>query len=333
MTSGQPPHRPATAEARPPLGELGGYQLLEPVGRGALGEVFRARDTLHGRTVAVKKIPQALMADADRLVQLRDTAMALAGVSHPGVAMLYECGDDDGQTFIAQEFVPGQRLSELIGGRPISVPTAVDIATRIADGLAALHAAKLVHGDLRPDNVVVTPRGHVKLLDAGLYEFTAGGAARRQAAGAGAANPAALRYAAPEQALGQPGDARADLFALGLVLYEMLTGQSPFARSTGEQTVLAILGATPPMPREARAGVPAALDAIVAKAIARPVAARYQTAAEFGDALRGVKALVDDPLDQALAVEEASGPRLWLVLILLAGLGGLATWVWMAYLH
>lgn len=314
--------QPPDPESRPALGELGGYQLLERIGAGALGEVFRARDTVHGRTVAIKRVPAALAADDERLGLLRDTALALTAVSHPGVAMLYECGDDDGQTFLAQEFVPGQTLRTLLGGRPINTLNAVDMAIRMADALAAIHGAGLVHGDLRPDNVFVTPRGHVKLVDAGLAEFTAGGAARASArTGSAAAATPMAGYLAPEEALGEGTDLRTDLFALGVILYEMLTGRPPFDRPSFDETLLAILGTTPPAPSAANPKVPAALDAVVARALAKPVDARYQSAAELADALRAVKARLDDEADESLPPEPEVRSRVgwWIAAVAAAG--------------
>jgi len=301
------------AQGRAPLGELGGYQLLERIGAGALGEVFRARDTVHGRTVALKRVPPELTADDERVGLLRDTAMPLTQVSHPGIAMLYECGDEDGQTFVAQEFVPGQSLTQLLGRRPINALRAVDLAVRIADSLAALHGEGLTHGDLRPDNVVVTPKGQVKLLDAGLAAFTNGGRVRASArlGGVSDAGLAIVRYLAPEEALGEVGDHRADLFALGLVLYEMLTGQPAFDRGSADDTLLAVLRDPPPSPRSKQPNLPIELDRIVARALAKPVGARYQTAGQLADDLRAVKAGLDDELDEPGPFEPEPTSRLW----------------------
>jgi serine/threonine protein kinase len=301
------------AQGRAPLGELGGYQLLERIGAGALGEVFRARDTVHGRTVALKRVPPELTGDDERIGLLRDTAMPLTQVSHPGIAMLYECGDEDGQTFVAQEFVPGQSLTQLLGRRPINALRAVDLAVRIADSLAALHSEGLTHGDLRPDNVMITPKGQVKLLDAGLAAFTNGGRVRASArlGGVSDASLAVVRYLAPEEALGEVGDHRADLFALGLVLYEMLTGHPAFDRGSADETLIAVLRDPPPAPRSKQPNLPIELDRIVARALAKPVGTRYQTAGQLADDLRAVKAGLDDELDETGPFEPEPTSRLW----------------------
>lgn len=321
---------PQTPETRPPLGELGGYQLLERIGAGALGEVFRARDTVHGRTVALKRVPAAFAADEQRLDLLRDTALTLTQVSHPGVAMLYECGAEDGESFVAQEFVPGQSLTQLLAGRPINALRAVDLAVRIVDSLAALHAAGLTHGDLRPDNIIVTPKGQVKLLDAGLAAFTSGGMMRAQARAGGLTESSVpvLRYLAPEEALGETGDHRADLFAAGLILYEMLTGQPAFERPNADATLLAILKDKVPVPSAKQARLPIDLDRIVDRALARSVAARYQTASQFGDDLRRVKAILDEELEEPGAFEPERPSRMWIWIAGAVALGAaLVAWI------
>ena len=328
MTLVTDPHAPGAAP-HPPLAELGGYQLLERIGAGALGEVFRARDTVHGRTVALKRVPAALTADDERIGLLRDTALSLTQVSHPGIAMLYECGDEDCQTFLAQEFAPGQSLTQVLAGRSVNAARAVDLAVRIADGLAALHSAGLTHGDLRPDNIVVTPKGQVKLLDAGLAAFTHGGSVRASARmGVSPTSLPVVRYLAPEEALGESRDHRADLFALGLVLYEMLTGQPAFGRPGADETLLAILKDPAPLPSAKEAKLPVALDRIVTRALAKPVGARYQTADQMADDLRRVKSGLDDELDEAATFEPEPASRLWWWLAGAVAVGAaLAAWI------
>jgi len=284
------------------MNEVASYQLLEPIGHGALGEAFRARDTVHGRTVVVKRVPLELSGDDAWLSRFRDTCAEVSVVSHPGVAMLYECGSHEGQTFVAQEFVAGQSLTALLAGRPLNPRRALEIAIEMADALAALHTAGLTHGDLRPDTVIVTQKGHVKLVDAGLSAFTGGGRMRQLAAADPESIPASgasvVKYLSPEQALGQVGDARSDLFALGSVLYEMLTGQPAFERASASDTVLAIVGDPAARPSARQPAVPHALDAAVARLLAKPVDRRYQSASAFGDGLRALKPIFDEPVDE-----------------------------------
>jgi serine/threonine protein kinase len=312
---------------------LGSYQLLERIGVGALGEVFRARDTLHGRTVAIKRIPSALAADADRLATLEETAARLTAVTHPGVAMLYECACDDGQWFLAQEFVAGQPLPQLLGGQPINPRRAVDLALEMAEALASLHAAGLRHGDVRPESVMVTQKGHAKLLDAGLGAFTGAGAIRASAPSRlGTLTPDMLpvvRALSPEEAMGEGGDARADLSGLGVVLYEMLTGQSPYDRATADDALMAVLRMTPPPASTRQPTVTRALDLVVARALAKPLASRYQSASGLADDLRAVKASLDAEAVQSPVpgVGVQAPRRPWLAwAAALAALAGAAGW-------
>ncbi len=315
------------------MSDVGGYQLLESIGHGALGEAFRARDTVHGRTVVVKRVPASLAADEAWLAHLHDTGTAVAAVSHPGVAMLYECGVHEGETFLAQEFVPGQSLAQLLAGRPLHPRRALDIAVDIADGLAALHDSGLTHGDLRPATAIITPKGHVKLLDAGLSAFTGGGHIRRLAAtdpdNIPASGTGVVRYLSPEQALGEKGDARSDLFALGLVLYEMLTGLPAFDRATPGQTALAIVRDQPGRPSARQPNVPTEIDAIVTRLLAKPVDRRYQSASAVSDALRAIKPLFEEDPDELPALDTESGGRskLWVWGLLAAAVAGAATWL------
>ena len=306
------------------LGTLGAYRLLERVGAGALGEVFRSRDTRHGRTVAIKRVPGGLSADPARLASLRETCSRLAPLSHPGVAMLYECDQDDGQWFLAQEYVAGQSLTQLLAGQPLNPRRAVEVAIEIADALAALHEAGVIHGDLRAETVFLTQKGHVKLVDAGLAAFTSGGALRRAASSRlGGLGPDALpvvRALAPEEAMGEGSDWRADLHGLGVVLYQMLTGQSPFENDSADDTLLAVLRSTPSSvaARHPRAGRD--LDAMIACALAKPLDKRYRSAAAMATALRAVKATMDAELAESPAppaVRESSRALQW-------WLGGLA---------
>jgi serine/threonine protein kinase len=302
-----------TAVIDPPSGPgsglpmLGHYQLLERVGAGGLGEVYRARDTVHGRTVAIKRVPAALSADSARAAALEQATAQLETFSHPGIALLYECGIEDSEMFLALEFVAGQRLSEIIADRPLHPRRAVEIAIQVAEALSALHAAGLLHGDLRPDNIVITTKGHAKLVDSGLAAFTAGGALRASAGarlgGLPQSAAATLRYLAPEQAAGEPTDQRSDVFSLGCVLYEMLTGRGAFDRPSADAIVLAVMQATPQRPSATMANVPSELDLIATRALAKSLDRRYPTAAALADDLRVAGAV----LDAALVTTEMPG--------------------------
>jgi len=324
-------------EARKTLGTLGSYQLLERIGAGGLGEVIRARDTVHGRTVAIKRLPAALGSDPIRLEQVRRAAASVSAVSHPGLAELYELGQDQGEWFLAIEFVPGQTLGQLLGGRPLHPRRATELALEVAEALDALHVAGIVHGDVRPDNVLVTPKGHAKLIDAGLSPFTAGGALRTTAAARLGALPGAasatLRYMAPEQVLGEGADARADVFALGAVLHEMLTGHPVFDRPAPDEILLAIVQTAVPPPDAAGAAVPPELTRILECAMAKSLDRRYLAAGDMAADLRALKSVFDATLEQASepALTPPPSPRGRAVLLVggAAALLGLLGWlVW-----
>lgn len=270
------------------------FNLLEPIGRGALGEVFRARDTRVGRTVALKLIEPALLADETRRLALLDEARLTTKLSHPHIATLFEASEADGVVYFAYEFAAGSTLRSEMAGRPMLPRRAVELCIQMADALAEGHAAGIVHGDLRPETVIVTGKGSAKLLDFGMSRWTRGGLTRRAAGRAPESLPAedasTVSYMAPEQALGGATDGRADLFSLATVLYEMLTGRSPFAEATVAETVMKVVSATPAPPSAVSSDVPPELDAIVLRALSKDLDRRYQSAAALSSELRAVAA-------------------------------------------
>lgn len=315
---------------------IGPHQVLERLGAGGLGEVFRARDTHHGRTVVIKRVPSAIAPDSERAASLRALAQSLSHVSHPGIASLYECGEQDGGLYLVQEFVPGQRLSELMGGRPLNPRRTLEIALDLAEALGALHHEGFHHGDITPNNIVITPKGHTKLLDAGLAAFTAGGTIRASAGTRlGTLPPTALptvRYLSPEQALGERLDDRSDLFALGAVIYEMLTGLPPFDATTADAAVMRVLQATPVAVSRTTPNVPSELDMIVGRLLAKSLDRRYASAAALADDLRTMKTVFDTGLEHTVtttldAPEERSRPTRLIVAVAVAlVLIGLLVW-------
>jgi serine/threonine protein kinase len=314
---------------------VGPYQLLERVGCGGLGECYRARDTVHGRTVVIKRIPSSVVGNATRSSAFVQATSRLAAVSHPGVAALYECGLSDGGMFLALEFVQGQRLDEMIAGRPLHPRRAVEIALELADALTALHDAGIAHGDVRPANVMINAKGHAKLLDSGLAAFTDAGALRSSAgARLGGLPPDSvpiLEYLSPEEALGEKTDTRADLFSLGCVLYEMLTGKAPFDRPTPDATVLAVLRSQPPSPSASMSTIPAELDLIATRALAKSLDRRYPTATALAEDLRVAKSVLDaDVEERTVFGDEATAPRprrLALIVGVLLAAAAMAWWL------
>jgi serine/threonine-protein kinase len=262
----------------------------------------------------IKRIPSAVVGNSTRSSAFVQATSRLAAVSHPGVAALYECGLSDGGMFLALEFVQGQRLDEIVGGRPLHPRRAVEIALELADALTALHAAGIAHGDVRPANVVINAKGHAKLIDSGLAAFTDAGALRSSAgARLGGLPPDSvpvLGYLSPEEALGEKTDTRADLFSLGCVLYEMLTGKQPFDRPTPDATVLAVLRSQPPAPSASMATVPTELDLITTRALAKSLERRYPTATALAEDLRVAKSVLDaDVEERSVFGEEVVAPR------------------------
>ena len=279
---------------------LGHYRILDRIGTGGIGEVYRARDTRHGRTTAIKIVAREIAANPDRRQRFLLDAQAAAALSHPNIAALYEIGEDQNELFLVFEFVPGEPLDRVIGGRPLNPRRAVDFAAQVADALAEAHAHAVVHRDITPENIIITPKEKAKILDFGLAAWTRGGAARTRAAGASRAAMTAaaaarrtLAYLSPEQARGDPVDHRTDIFSAATVLFEMLTGRQPFAASTADALIEQIVQARPVAPSTITSTVPQELDTVVARALAKHPDERYESAATLSAELRQVAALLD----------------------------------------
>jgi TolB-like protein len=279
------------------LETLGQYKILDRIGEGGMGEVYRARDTRLGRTVAIKVLAATVAGDGERRERFLQEARATAALSHPNISALYEIGDENGQLYLVFEFVPGETLAAAIAGRPLNPRRALDLSIQMADAIADAHAAGIVHRDIKPANIIVTPKGHAKILDFGLATWTSGGSEREQAATmvatAAGATLGTVAYMSPEQALGEAVDERTDIFSLGIVLFEMLTGKLPFKGATSTALALQIVQAAPPAPSAVNPSVPRELDPIVVKALAKNLDQRYESAATMAAELRAVAAILD----------------------------------------
>ena len=273
------------------------YNILDRLGEGGIGEVYRARDTKVGRTVALKLVTPEITGDPARLRRLLDAATAAAGLSHPNIATLWEVGEADGFHYLAYEFAAGRKLRDESGGAAMNARRALDLAVQIADGVADAHAHGVIHGDLRPDTIVVTSKGSAKILDFGMAPWTAGGMLRSRAARSAREMPAdavsVLAYMSPEQALGGAIDPATDVFSLGTLTYELVTGRNPFAAATPAETVVNVIQGTVAPPSQANATVPKELDAVIASALTRDLGQRQQSAAAFAAELRSVAAMLD----------------------------------------
>jgi TolB-like protein/tetratricopeptide (TPR) repeat protein len=283
-------------------GEIAGrFRIVAQLGAGGMGEVYRARDTRLGRDVAIKVMPAELASDSDRLRRFEHEAHAAAALNHPNILALYDLGDHDGAPYLVTELLEGESLRERVARGPLPVKEAVHVAVQVARGLAAAHAKGIVHRDLKPDNLFVTADGTVKILDFGLASLRG---AREPGTGlteaptetgltqAGAVLGTA-GYMAPEQVRGLQVDQRADIFAFGCVLYEMLAGRRAFARNTAADTLGAILKEEPVGVEVAGSDVTPALAQLVRRCLAKRPEDRFSSAHDLGLALQAAVSDVD----------------------------------------
>jgi eukaryotic-like serine/threonine-protein kinase len=312
------------------------YNILERLGGGALGEVYRARDTKVGRTVALMQPPPQLLSDAPRRERFVESARLAGTLNHPNIAALFDVVEEDGQCYLAYEFAAGPSLRQEMSGVRFGVRRAVEIAAQIADALAEGHSRGVVHGDLRPDTVVITPKGSAKILNFGMVPWTAGGFARRMAA----LSPDTLTsdqmsvvgYLSPEQALGGRIDQRSDLFSLGVMVHEMVTGTNPFQAGKASATITNLVRARVPAPSGQNFEVPSELDALLARAMSKDIAARHDSAASLASDLRTVLGLIDmrsgDKGPTTLIPLEEERKTGWIWAAVALGAAAAAGWWW-----
>ena len=272
---------------------LAHYRIVEKLGQGGMGEVYRAHDEKLDRDIALKVLLASALTDETARARLLREARSAAALNHPHICTVHEVGEADGQTYIAMEFVEGKPLSEFVRGQGLPVETALRYGSQIADGLGHAHERGVVHRDLKSANVVITSEGRAKVLDFGLAKRLEGRALSEvttQSQGL-LTQPGAvmgtLPYMAPEQLRGEPADARSDVWALGVVLHEMLVGERPFRGQTGYELSSAILNQPPPaLP----ARVPVELRAVIERCLAKEPGRRYHQGGEVRAALEAVQA-------------------------------------------
>ena len=271
--------------------KLGPYEIQAPLGAGGMGEVYRAHDTRLGRDVALKILPESFTRDADRLHRFEQEARAIAALNHPNVLAVFDIGATNGTPFLVAELLEGETLRMLVDRGALSQRKAIDYGVQIAHGLAAAHEKGIVHRDLKPENIFVTKDAHIKILDFGLAKLVQKGAARADGATLTSAQTAAgvvmgtASYMAPEQVRGEVADARTDIFALGAVLYEMLSGKRAFHRDTPAETMTAALKEDPPEISDSAHPVSPSLDRIVRRCLEKNPEQRFQSAKDLSFAL------------------------------------------------
>jgi serine/threonine-protein kinase len=297
-----------------PIGVVAHYNLLERLEPSGPGDLYRARDTQKGRTVALRLLPADFTTGSDSRAALVAQARAMTVLSHPNVTTLFDAGEHEGRVYLAFEFLKGQSLRAEMAGRPLKVSRAVEAAIQMADAIADAHSNGFIHGGLSPESVAMTQRGHAKIP---AFELAAHGGFESGGASEGVR---LIDYLSPEEAGGQPPDDRSDIYSVGAILYEMLTARRPNPKGAAA-------------PSASNRHVPPELDAIVLRAVAPNPASRPQSAAAFASELRGIAALIDsqggatDEGDEAHASSTSLGRVVRFAAIVIV-IAGLAFWFW-----
>jgi serine/threonine protein kinase len=273
---------------------IGHYKISKPIGTGGMGEVYLATDVTAGRKAALKLLPTRFTGDAERLKRFQQEAHAVVGLNHPNILTVYEIGEDHSIHYIASELIEGETLRERLKRDRMDVGEAVDVAIQVASALAAAHQAGIVHRDIKPENIMLRPDGYVKVLDFGIAKL-----AEQELPVTTPKDEALLlvetnlgsilgtaRYMSPEQACGAQVDKRSDIWSLGVVLYEMVTGHVPFTGDTPREVMSSILEKEPPPLTSYIKQTPVELQQIVSKTLRKDRAQRYHSAHELLEALK-----------------------------------------------
>ncbi len=270
-----------------PGDNLAHYEIQRLIGKGGMGEVYLARDLILNRNIALKLLPSEYTQDEKRLRRFRREAETVSALNHPNIITIHELGSVDDQQFISTELIEGETLRRHISRGPISLADALDVAIQIASALGAAHRAGIVHRDIKPENIMLRPDGYVKVLDFGLAKLAEEPEPQSRPTSVERIDISSglwlgtLKYMSPEQASGVTVDARSDIFSLGVVFYEMVTGHAPFDQKNHKQLIEAILKEDPPALGTFLGEVPVSVVSVVAKMLSKDRACRYQTAAEL----------------------------------------------------
>jgi eukaryotic-like serine/threonine-protein kinase len=298
---------------------LGPYEILGPVGAGGMGEVYRAKDQRLGREVAVKILPEPFAQDAERLARFHREAKAVAALAHPNILILFDVGREQGISYAVMELLEGETLRRRVGRSPVPWRKTVELGIGLAEGLAAAHAKGIIHCDLKPENIFLTSDGQIKILDFGLVRLESRCSADQEtltfipAQTQEAAVMGTAPYMSPEQVKGLSVDGRSDIFSLGCVLYEMVSGRPAFARKTRADTIAAILRDDPPGFATRGQECPAEVERVIHHCLEKNKEARFQSARDIAFALRAM--LTDANLEKSSPVSQR---RRWALLACLA---------------